>query len=154
MATFFENLADFDSFIWSLWAAPWFLNRYCYGSNSKLFENKFCWSSASGRTERTCPNQLNKLVWLLVESPSSTRRKGFHLVESPSSTKRKSLGQDSRALTQQSWWFTRNKLEFSDSDQEMSGNQHHSNPSKEHTCQRLPIAIQNQLKPDPHPPNV
>ena len=76
------------------------------------------------------------------------------LVESPSSTRRKSLGQDSRALTQQSWWFTRNKLEFSDSDQEMSGNQHHSNPSKEHTCQRLPIAIQNQLKPDPHPPNV
>ena len=48
-------------------------------------------ASASGRTERTCPNQLNKLVWLslLVESPSS-------------STRRKSLGQDSRAPTQQS----------------------------------------------------
>ena len=37
------------------------------------------WSSASGRTERTCPNQLNKLIWLLVESPSSTRRKIEHV---------------------------------------------------------------------------
>ena len=36
-------------------------------------------SSASGRTERTCPNQLNKLIWLLVESPSSTRGKIEHV---------------------------------------------------------------------------